>query len=142
MGALRAAECAAFGMVGVGRIFELYDSGVIDADDEVALTYDPDTLTALSEPMINIRLAMAHAVRISAVGPSTADAAVTAAKRLYFPERSYYNVGRLLRGAVSDDEHHSYLRYVNGPDRLDQKRQDALALLQTMNWKREACGSD
>ena len=37
IGALRAVECAPYGMVGIGRIFEMYLSGELDADDEVLL---------------------------------------------------------------------------------------------------------
>ena len=39
MGALRAAELHAFGMVGVGRIFEGYRDGALEADDEVAVLH-------------------------------------------------------------------------------------------------------
>src|SRR5690606_34862608 len=39
MGALRAVELAPMGMQGVGRIVELYRSGVVDADDEVAVLH-------------------------------------------------------------------------------------------------------
>jgi len=49
MGALRAAELDAFGMVGAGRIYECYRSGRIEADDEVAVTYNPVTGEQLSE---------------------------------------------------------------------------------------------
>jgi hypothetical protein len=64
MGALRAAELYSFGMVGHGRIFEWYRDGVIDADDEVALTYGPVELgyPPLSEPLVNIRATLAAAV--------------------------------------------------------------------------------
>ncbi|MCS7103458.1 MAG: TfuA-like protein, partial [Candidatus Korarchaeum sp.] len=56
MGALRAAELHEFGMIGVGRIFEMYRRGEIDSDDEVALIFNPITLEPLSEPLINIRV--------------------------------------------------------------------------------------
>ena len=36
MGALRAAETRAHGMIGIGQIFEWYASGEIEGDDEVA----------------------------------------------------------------------------------------------------------
>src|SRR5262249_15624446 len=39
MGALRAAELCSLGMIGVGRIFEAYRDGLLDADDEVALLH-------------------------------------------------------------------------------------------------------
>ena len=43
MGALRAAELHSLGMASHGRIFEWHRDGVIDGDDEVALTYGPPT---------------------------------------------------------------------------------------------------
>ncbi|MEV4443790.1 TfuA-like protein, partial [Streptomyces sp. NPDC049577] len=58
MGALRAVECAPYGMTGVGRVFDAYASGEVDEDDEVALVYDPRTLRAASEPLINLRFAV------------------------------------------------------------------------------------
>ena len=39
MGALRAAELSAHGMVGVGRIFGWYRDGVVVDDSEVALLH-------------------------------------------------------------------------------------------------------
>src|SRR5262245_19406823 len=36
IGALRAIELEKFGMVGIGKIFELFRNGATDADDEVA----------------------------------------------------------------------------------------------------------
>src|SRR5206468_4971333 len=57
MGALRAAELAAFGMIGVGAIFEAYRDGAIEDDDEVAVVHGPPELgyVQLSEAMVNIR---------------------------------------------------------------------------------------
>jgi len=43
MGALRASELDAYGMEGVGMIYEAYRSGRLVSDDEVALTFDPFT---------------------------------------------------------------------------------------------------
>jgi hypothetical protein len=62
MGALRAAELAQFGMVGVGRIFEAYRDGVLEPfdepfedDDEVAVLHGPPELghRAMSEALVN-----------------------------------------------------------------------------------------
>ena len=44
MGALRAAELAPFGMIGVGRIFTAYAAGALVGDDEVALLHGPEEL--------------------------------------------------------------------------------------------------
>ncbi|MFN9630245.1 MAG: TfuA-like protein, partial [Cyanobacteriota bacterium] len=39
MGALRAAECAPFGMVGLGRIYARFADGTLTRDDEVAVAH-------------------------------------------------------------------------------------------------------
>src|SRR5690606_30167115 len=39
LGALRAVELSKFGMIGVGKIFNLFRKGIIDSDDEVAVTF-------------------------------------------------------------------------------------------------------
>lgn len=63
MGALRAAELADFGMIGVGRIFEEYRDGILQDDDEVAVLHSPAELgfQPLSEPMVSIRATVAEA---------------------------------------------------------------------------------
>src|ERR1035437_1659661 len=38
MGALRAVELQPYGMIGVGSVYRLFRRGVLDADDEVALS--------------------------------------------------------------------------------------------------------
>src|SRR2546428_5070374 len=57
MGALRAAELHTFGMVGVGRIFEAYRSGLLEDDDEVAVVHGAvsDETIVQSEAMVNVR---------------------------------------------------------------------------------------
>ena len=63
MGALRAVELARFGMIGVGRVFRLFRMGLLDSDDEVALTYCPWSYEAMSQPLVNTRFALRAAVR-------------------------------------------------------------------------------
>src|SRR6185295_18286818 len=57
MGALRAAELAAFGMLGVGEIFEAFRDGVLDDDAEVAVAHGQaeSGYRATSEAMVNVR---------------------------------------------------------------------------------------
>ena len=132
MGALRAVECERYGMVGVGTVFDLYRTGVIDADDEVAITFDPDTLQARAEPLVNIRVAMADAAAREVLADSTAAAVLAAAKNMFFPYRTYANIAAVLRGVLSDDQHARLIGYMRDPTRPDQKRLDALKLLATM----------
>lgn len=57
MGALRAAECAAFGMIPVGAIAQEYCSGVLDDDAAVAISHGPEELgyPPLTEPLVNVK---------------------------------------------------------------------------------------
>jgi hypothetical protein len=88
MGALRASELAAYGMKGVGRIFELYRKGRLAADDEVALTFSPETLCALSEPLVNLRLALSAARHDGLISLPELIGLTRRMKALYFPERT------------------------------------------------------
>jgi hypothetical protein len=51
MGALRAAELWRYGMIGVGKIFEMYKAGEED-DSLVAMTFDPESYRPLSEAAV------------------------------------------------------------------------------------------
>jgi hypothetical protein len=122
IGALRAAETHMYGMIGVGEIFEMYRNGQIDADDEVALAYCPSTHRPTSEPLVNIRFALRAAVARGIIFQKEADEIIRTLKDLYFPLRSYQLVSRLCPALDG------FLRST----RWDQKRDDALLLLQTM----------
>jgi hypothetical protein len=95
MGALRATELHTYGMIGVGEIFRLYKDEVIDGDDEVAQTYDPRTFAPYSEPLVNIRYALAAGVEARLISRSFADRLVRQIKDVYFPDRSYQCVSQL-----------------------------------------------
>ncbi|MEV7304560.1 TfuA-like protein [Streptomyces clavifer] len=56
IGALRAAELAPYGMLGVGSVYAAYHRGDITADDEVAVGQAPDgQWEALTWPLVNLR---------------------------------------------------------------------------------------
>jgi hypothetical protein len=131
MGALRAVELSPYGMLGVGKIYGLFQSGQIDDDDEVAITFDPETLEVLCEPMVNIRIAAAAAVDEGAVSRAGADAFMAAAKSLYFPQRSYRAALHLANGALDPAERDSLERFL-ATRAPDAKRVDALAMLAAM----------
>jgi hypothetical protein len=122
MGALRAVELVPFGMIGVGAIFEWFRDGVVDADDEVALTYDPVTYRPCSEPLINIRFALRDAVQERLIAQSKANEIIQTLKQAYFPLRSYQGVCQIC------PELKEFIM-----ERLpDQKRYDTLLLLRTI----------
>lgn len=85
MGALRAAEMNAYGMEGVGEIYEAYRRGELISDDEVALIFDPVTLEPLSEPLVNIRHNLRLSVECGYLDDKTADQLLEIARSIYFP---------------------------------------------------------
>src|SRR4051812_35554943 len=89
MGALRAVELHPFGMIGVGRIFEMFHKGELMADDEVAMVFDSDTGQAVSVPMVNIRVALESAVREAVISPESERTLLGIIQAVYFPERTY-----------------------------------------------------
>lgn len=72
MGALRAAELAPFGMVGLGKIFEAYRDATLERDDAVAVVHGP---VELGYPLLSIALVDVWATldRASEVGVLSAD---------------------------------------------------------------------
>lgn len=93
LGALRAVELEKFGMVGIGKIFELYKSGRVDADDEVAVTFAPEGEYRLqSEAMIDIRYNLFLAYKKNVVSKKAKIALARVAKETYFPHRNYSNI--------------------------------------------------
>ena len=134
MGALRAAELDDFGMVGIGTVYRMYRDGVVDADDEVAMVYDPESMRPLCEPMVNIRVAIATAVEQDVIPAVVGECALQIAKALYFPDRNYRSVLRLLGEHVDADtlSRLSGFLETNAPN---AKRDDALALLRVMAHK-------
>ncbi len=88
MGALRAVELRDYGMIGVGRVFRLFRSGVLDADDEVAVAYSPSTYETVSEPLVNTRYVLRAASRQNILTRAQAAEIVARLKQVYFPERT------------------------------------------------------
>jgi len=127
MGALRAAELYPFGMIGVGRIFELYKSGEIDADDEVAMVFDEENGRAHSVPMVNIRVTLERALAEGVISAASASTASSLIRNVYFPERSYPMLLRVTAGKLPEQEHAALRSYLQRPP--DAKREDALSLL-------------
>ena len=134
MGALRAAELHRFGMRGVGRIFESFRDGTLEDDDEVAVVHGPAELgfVPVSEPMVNIRATLARAEAEGVVGPSGRLLLEGLGKSLFFPRRTWAALvaGALQQGMAEAEV--EALREWLPRGRVDQKREDALAMLAAM----------
>jgi hypothetical protein len=141
MGALRAAELAEFGMEGVGKVFADYDAGLLSADDEVAIAHAAadDGYRSSSEALVNIRATLVAACAAGIISPGTEAKLVTLAKALFFPERHYTTLLAAAREEGLPPTEITRLEAFLPTGRVDQKRVDALELLDVVR-KRLAAG--
>jgi hypothetical protein len=129
MGALRAAETHKLGTIGIGKIFEMYRDGILDADDEVALIYEPDTYRKLSDPLVNLRAALSLAASAHIITAQENANLVLQLKSLYFPDRSLRALELLC------PKLRAFFATTPPPD---IKRDDALQLLHTIHHLRNS----
>jgi hypothetical protein len=131
LGALRAVELEKFGMVGIGRIFQLYKTGKISADDEVAVTFAPEGDYRLqSEAMLDIRYNLFLAKKKNIISNGTKKVLASVAKRIYFPHRNYPHIIEETRSRYRglDEEISAFEKYI-GSNRKSLKEMDAIRLV-------------
>lgn len=129
IGALRAAELAPYGMVGVGRIYAAYIRGDIDGDDEVAVGQAPDgEFGALTWPLVSLRYALKLAVADGVLSAARAAGLLRALREVYYPQRTWAAVRAVCRSR-GESAFTSWLAERREQDRHfgDLKRADALA---------------
>lgn len=132
MGALRAAELRLFGMEGVGSVYEAYRDGLIEDDDEVAVLHGPKELgyPLLSEAMVNIRRTLADACAGEVISEPARASLEANAKALHYKDRNYAKIvedaGKIEPGELAA------FRHWLPAGRKDQKKEDALALIDTL----------
>ncbi|MFN3216966.1 MAG: TfuA-like protein [Acidimicrobiales bacterium] len=133
MGAIRAAELAPFGMVGVGRIYGRFADGTYgDADVSLAHGPGPDYRSS-SEPFANVHATVEAATGNDIITADTEARLLDAARALFYADRTYDAIVRRARALAPDD------RFLGDElDRfsswwptnaIDQKRLDAVAVL-------------
>ncbi|WP_299615807.1 TfuA-like protein [Pelagibius sp.] len=138
LGALRAAELARHGMIGVGRIFEAYRDKTCTSD-EVAVSHGPVELgyPVVSEAMVNVRATVEAAVAARVLSTSAADL-IAIARSLHFPQRTW---PRLIEAArewgLAVEEIDTFVEWLP-TGRVDQKRLDAIALLQRLSREEDS----
>ncbi|MFB9689489.1 TfuA-like protein [Amycolatopsis plumensis] len=129
IGALRALELDAFGMRGVGEVYELYRAGVFDGDDAVAVAHEGTApYSSLSVPLVNLHAA-AQAASVAGVLPATdVDNVVSVLRAEYYPSRTPARVLRILRGSGRPELADWYERQLAvDPHVFDRKRRDCLS---------------
>lgn len=90
MGALRAAECATFGMIPVGKIARAYLDGELDDDAAVALTMGPAEWgwQAVTEPLVDVWATLDHLRSLGEVDVDQHTRLLSAAAALHFTVRT------------------------------------------------------
>jgi hypothetical protein len=128
MGALRASECADFGMIGVGVVFERYRSGELTDDAAVAQLHAPAELDylPLTEALVNVEATIQRFTKLRAISEAEALALDQAARAIFFKDRTYPEI--LARAGLDKGERGKELRELIKRCRVDQKREDALML--------------
>jgi hypothetical protein len=145
MGALRAAELAAFGMEGVGEVFEAFHRGELEDDDEVAVAHASagDGYRSLSDAMVNLRAGLRQARQGGQIGAGVHDRLLAAAKSLHYPDRSWPRLFELADAAALEipAAELAALRALVARGRPDVKRADAIRLLRQLA-EEENAGDD
>lgn len=134
MGALRAAELCTFGMEGVGRIFEAFRDGVLEDDDEVAVTHASDDFgyRQTSEAMVNIREGIRRALDEDLIQQATAEALLAEVKNMFYPQRSWPALQDAGVRLSLPPQELARLKAFVAETHPNLKRDDGLALLRTM----------
>jgi hypothetical protein len=136
MGALRAAECDAFGMIGIGAIYEDYASGRRVDDADVALLHGPAELgyPALSLALVNVEATLDRLETLGRLGGKDLERLRTAARALFYKDRTW---PAILSGAGLAENRADLIQLILA-ENVDRKREDALALLAALR----DCGTE
>jgi hypothetical protein len=128
MGALRAAECHPFGMIGIGKVFERYAFGGLEDDAAVAQVHAPAEFgyVAFSEAMVTIDATLDAALAAGAITDEEHALIRTKADGVFFKERTW----RRIFDMVSPDIDRAVERLK--PHIRNIKRDDAELLLDVL----------
>ena len=140
LGALRAVELEKFGMVGIGKIFQLYKTGKLNADDEVAVTFASEGDYQLqSEAMIDIRYNLYLAHKKGLISEKAKSLLVKLAKEIYFPHRKYTYILEEARSKypMLESEINSFGSYIRS-NRKSLKEMDAIRLVKYLKERYES----
>jgi hypothetical protein len=131
IGALRAAELADFGMIGIGLVYRQFRSGELTDDDEVAILHGPPEVdyVPVTEAMVNVRSTIDRALQAGIVEPSEAAVLLRTAKSVFYKDRTYELILKIAaeRGLASQKLEGFADWLPRG--KIDQKRIDAEEML-------------
>ncbi len=133
LGALRAVELKKFGMIGIGKIYDLFDKEKINSDDEVAVTFT-EYLGYKSEALIDIRYNLFLARRRGIIDNNTDKIILATAKKIYFPYRTYEDIlnESIKKFPEFKEKINIFMEYIV-KNKKSLKEIDAIKLLHTIN---------
>lgn len=126
MGALRASELDDFGMIGIGYVYNQYKKGVIESDDDVAVTINPINLEQLSEPLVSMEYNFKRMVDKDIISKKEFSKLLEAAKSIYYPKRTYNRVFNNVN--IEKDKIDKINKFLN-ENGVNIKRQDAIDVI-------------
>lgn len=128
MGALRAAECAAFGMLGFGEIYDGFASGILEDDADVAQSHAPAEMGffPLSEPLVNVRATISRCLQLSHITNAEHDQLQSAAKAVFFKDRTYKQI---VNSSIQDSDRAAAVLAILRAHNINLKLHDAELLI-------------
>ncbi|MGZ2432546.1 TfuA-like protein [Rhizobium redzepovicii] len=137
MGALRAAECHPFGMIGIGRIFEDYRTGRLVDDAAVALMHAPSALGSkpLTVPLVNVTATLDAMADSGLLAAGLREWLEDAANAIFFKKRTWRAIVEQCAGIAEPDRPQLLATLLSNS--VDQKRIDALELLKAVQDARD-----
>lgn len=138
IGALRAAECHTFGMIGIGRIFEDYRDGRRVSDADVAVLHAPAELhyQPLTVALVDVEITLEALLAKGVVSDDDANEIGSAARRLNFRDRTWEEIFRIC---ALPKGRRAIMQQTIAASHFSQKARDALELIRAL---RDRSGSE
>jgi hypothetical protein len=135
MGALRAAECHVFGMIGVGRIFRSYYNGTRTADADVAIVHAPAEMNylPLSEAVVDIEATLEQLTFMKLLSKREERELIAIARGIHFSVRTWRTI---IEAATLEVSRKAVIAMITRQHRVSQKQIDALELLEMIGRDR------
>jgi hypothetical protein len=131
MGALRAAELEAFGMIGIGAVHRAYATGRLNRDADVAVVHAPAEMgwQPLTVALVDVMAELDRHRARGRLSAAAAQALLEAARAIPFRRREPPRLAAALRGAAA---RFGFALPATWCHARSRKRQDALALIRCL----------
>jgi hypothetical protein len=114
MGALRASELDRSGMIGVGWVYDYFRRQPVRRDADVALAYSIFDFKPMTVPIVDVEYWMERTFAAGLIGRKARRFVLTAARNIFFAERTVERLMDSMRRAVGDQVVRSLLAFSGG----------------------------